>query len=292
MARTIFDRNPDPVHLMDELYHQGTRDFKGLPLGDVEGHVRRRYTTCYGVLCLARMLTDLGRIETAMPLVVVGAQFQDKRSSKEFPAAHAIPCDLAIALPGHPAPGVHLYNFLLNPFNRTWAKLNMFGETDRVHRLVNVADRSCEAGLDGLASVLATACEEVIRNGLRARTLTPGKYATKPISASVQTEFELILVPGFVRAANARLQALERNLNYFERTEIAHRPLVDRIGRPVEARPSDTRLGSPNAQARAANLNTLRQVLKTYADQTLVDRPALFTIATKIEALRINERAY
>jgi hypothetical protein len=33
-------------------------------------------------------------------------------------------------------------------------------------------------------------------------------------------------------------------------------------------------------------------VLQAYADRTLVDRPALFAIAAKIEALRSNERAH
>src|SRR5712691_4292210 len=96
--RTVFDHDPDPVRLFDELYFQGARDFKGLPLGDVASHARNRYTACYGALCLARMLTELVRIDTAVPLDVVGAQFQDKQTSSEFPAAHAIPCDLVLAL--------------------------------------------------------------------------------------------------------------------------------------------------------------------------------------------------
>jgi hypothetical protein len=73
-------------------------------------------------LCLARMLTELGRIDVAVPLDVVGAQWQDKQTSTEFPAAHTIPCDLELALPGHPPPGLHLYNLLRDPLNRTWVQ--------------------------------------------------------------------------------------------------------------------------------------------------------------------------
>ncbi len=87
--RTIFDHTPDPVELFDELYYEGERDFIGLPLRDVAGHVGRCYTACYGALCLARMLTDIGRIDLATTIDIVGAHFQDKRTSTEFPAAHS-----------------------------------------------------------------------------------------------------------------------------------------------------------------------------------------------------------
>jgi hypothetical protein len=60
--RTIFDQDPDPVRLFEELYEGGVRDYKGLPLGDVAGHAARRFTVCYGAMCLIRVLALLERI--------------------------------------------------------------------------------------------------------------------------------------------------------------------------------------------------------------------------------------
>lgn len=288
--RTIFDHDPDPVRLFDELYFRGARDFKGLPLGDVVGHAGRRYTACYGALCLARMLTELGRIDNAVPLDVVGAQFQDKQTSAEFPAAHAIPCDLVLALPGHPHPGVHLYDLLRNPFNRTWALRHIFGQTDRVHRLVNVADRSCERGSDGMALALAAACEEVIRDGLRARTAVTEEGPARDVQP-ISFQFD-ILVQRFTEVARTRLRALENKLTGYERTEMTRGHPVDRFGRPLVERPVDTRVNSSDAEARAAARIALRQVLQIYADPPPVDTSALGAMAGKIQALQLNERGH
>jgi hypothetical protein len=286
--RTIFDHTPNPVELFDELYFHGERDFLGLPLGDVAGHVRRRYTACYGALCLARMLTDIGRIDEATTINVVGAHFQDKRTSTEFPAAHVIPCDLLLTLPGHPLPGVHLYELLRNPFNQTWVKLHIFGQTDRVHRLVNVADRSCEADTDGMALAFASACENVITSGLAARRLS-GSRSAPPISAPVLFQLETEIMPRFTAVASARLRALEHDLTPSERIELTREHTLDRFGKPAVERSIDTRLGSPDAQARAAARIALHQVLAIYTDATLVDRSELMAISGQVQALRINE---
>ncbi|MBS0642719.1 MAG: hypothetical protein JSS43_22875, partial [Proteobacteria bacterium] len=250
--RTIFDHSPDPVGLFDELYFQVDRDFLGLPLGDVAGHVRRRYTACYGALCVARMLTDLGRIDDGVVVDVVGARFQDKRTSYEFPAAHVVPCDLLLASASHPAPGVHLYDLLRNPFSRTWVQMNIFGQTDRVHRLVNVADRSCEAGADGMAAAFSGACEAVITEGLRARSVVRLAGTEPPGFPAVLYHLERTIVPRFSAAAAARLRRLADDLTPDERTELSRRQVVDQFGKPALERPSDTRLGSTNAQARTA----------------------------------------
>jgi len=289
--RTIFDHTPNPVELFDELYFGAERDFLGLPLGDVAGHVRRRYTACYGALCLARMLTDIGRIDGVTTIDIVGAHFQGKRTSVEFPAAHVIPCDLLIAPPGHPPPGVHLYDLLRNSFNQTWVKLNIFGQTDRVHRLVNVADRSCEAGSDGMALAFATACENVIRDGLAARHLT-GRRAGPPPSAPVLSALERLIIPCFAAAATARLRALEEDLTPFEHTELTRKHTLNRLGKPAVERPADTRLGSSDAQVRAAARISLHQVLTIYTDITLVGRAELAAISSQVQALRTNEMGH
>ena len=184
-----------------------------------------------------------------------------------------------LAFPRHPSPGVHLYDLLHNPLNRTWAQRNIFGHTDRVHRLVNVADRSCEAGSDGMALTLAAACEEVIKDGLLAKTLAPAKGPFPPAAASVHFRFETMLVPAFRKVANARLQVLERNLTSYERNEMARGHPVDRFANPLVARPVDTKLGSRDTDTRAAARIALRQVLQTYAAADLVETSALLAIA-------------
>jgi hypothetical protein len=65
-----------------------------LPLGDVAGHATRRFTTCYGVLCLCRMLVLLERIPLGASLRAGGASDQDKQVSGDFQGAHAIPREL------------------------------------------------------------------------------------------------------------------------------------------------------------------------------------------------------
>jgi hypothetical protein len=168
-------------------------------------------------------------------------------------------------------------------------QLNIFGQTDRVHRLANVADRSCEAGTDGMALIFATACENVIRDGLAARRIFGGPRAAPGNFATVLSQFETVIVPGFSAAATARLRVLEDNLTPFERAELTRGHTVDRLGKPAVERPTDTRLGSPNAEARAAARIALHQVLTIYADATLTERSALAAISNQVQALRTNE---
>jgi hypothetical protein len=237
---------------------------------------------------LARMLVNIGRIRTPASLMVTGARFQDKKTSQEFPAAHAIPCDLLLDLPGQGITGVRLYDLLRDPFSRTWVRLEIFGQTDRVHRLTNIADRRCEEG--GMISAFAAACDTAILDGLRAATLAAAGARSAPVSASVAGLFERTLVPAFI--ATAALAELETEFTVEEREHVATAPLLDRFGKPIAARPTDTRLGSPDAEARAKARSAIRQVLQTYADPGLVDRAALSAIAGKIDALRLNERGF
>ncbi len=216
------------------------------------------------------MLVDIGRIDATMTVDVVGAHFQDKRTSVEFPAAHVLPCDLLLAIPGRPPPSVHLYDLLRNPFNQIWVKLHIFGKTDRVRRLVNIADRSCEAGTDGMALVFASACENVIRDGLAACRLTENRTTASPGSATVLPQLETFIRPRFTAAALARLRDLENDLTPFERTELTRGHTLNRFGKPAVERPLDTRLGSADAEVRAAARIALHQVLTIYTDATLV----------------------
>lgn len=289
--RIIFDRAPDRSGLFDELYFRGARDPFGLPLGDVAGHASRRYTACYGALCVAHLLVELGRIEGPVDATVTGALYQDKQTSEEFPAAHVLPCDLMLSLPGHPAPGVRLSDLLRDPFSRAWAQRHIFGRTDRVHRLTNVVDRRCEAGDDGMAMMLAALCDDVIREALRRRIAAPGTAGPAP-QATVIGLFETRLAPAFQWVARNRLDRVDAEFTALERAELTPAPLLNRFGAPFTARPTDTRIGSPSAAARAAVRVAMRQILEVYMDPGCVDHTALSAMALAVSALRTNEMRF
>jgi hypothetical protein len=284
--RDILDTDPDPAALLDELYFEVERGFLGVPLGQVAAHASRRYTACYGVLCLARLLTQLGAIDAVTSVRTGGAEVQDKQTTHEFPSAHAVPCDLVVMMPLRPA-GVNLYDLLRNRFNRMWVRRNVFGQTDRVHRLVNVADAAVERGSQGIAAALARSCEQVIRATLQARLITRG--GTPPPATSVMHHFTTVLVPDFTAAARNCRQRLESRLTEYEMTEMMRGHLVDRFGNYVAPQPTDTRLSSPSRDARAAARISLLRIFETYADENLVDRESLESIEAKVGALRQNE---
>jgi hypothetical protein len=285
--RYIFDQDPDPNRLFDELYEHGVRDYKGLPLGDVAGHATPRFTACYGVLCLSRMLVLLERVPLGASLRAAGASDQDKQVSGDFHAAHAIPRELRVSAPGTAADGAPLYELLRNMLNQTWVRREIFARTDRVHRLVNAADSSCERGLDGMAQSLVRVCNDVIADARRDKTpVVAGRHA--PPLSSLAQRFETDLVPSFHAVARDRLRALEAKFTANDREELNRAHPVWPDGRPLIARPSDTRLTSIDPEARAAARIAFRQVLGLYANAR-VDPDALAAMAEKIEALRFNE---
>jgi hypothetical protein len=267
-GRQIFDRTPDPAALLDELYFSAQRDPKGLPLGDAAGHARRRLTASYLVLGICRLLVELGRLEPAATFQRKGARHQDKRTQVEFPAAHVLPCDLAVTQVGQ-AP-TYLADLFRSPLNRVWVQRNVFALTDRVHVLTNRADSRCEEGPHGMAQALARGCA-VVASG----------------ASSLETGFAS-LTADYTRAAALALTAVEQALTPSERQAIGRAPLVDRHGRPVQARPTDTRLRSPDAEARAANKGALCQVLRIYAN-VRPDMAAIRQAAAKLPSLRHNE---
>ena len=290
--RIIFDTDPDPSALFDELHFQGARDGFGVPLGDVAGHARRRFTACYGALCLTRLLVELGRIPSPVDPTVTGALYQDKQTSREFPAAHVLPCDLTLSMPGHPPPGARLSDLLRNPLNRIWAQREIFGRTDRVHRLTNVVDRRCEAGDDGMGMILAACCDDTIRGALRSRLAAPGGRAAPVPPPPAIDAFDRGLVTGFLWVARNRLDRLEAEFTALERAELTPRPLLDRFGKSIVAGPTDLRLSAPSPRARAAVRAAMRQILEIYADPACVDRSALGAMANTVEAVRHNERGH
>jgi hypothetical protein len=85
---------------------------------------------------------------------------------------------------------------------------------------------------------------------------------------------------------------MESKLTSQERTEMTRGHPVDPSGKPAFERPADTRLGSRDAEVRAAARIALHQVLQIYADPTPVNISALDDMAGKIDALKLNERGH
>ena len=273
MSRYIFDNDPDPVELFDELFRGGARDYKNLPLGNVEEHHRERMVLSYLVLCLFGLVRDLGRFNPPVRVLPIGAEFQDKQTTSEFPAAHLLPCDLNIIQPGSPDGGI--YDLLRNPFSRIWVQREVFGRTDRVHHFTNVADRDCERSRIGMRNVLARACQEV------ANSTRP------PLNV-----FHAELVTGYRDAAEQALERRESKLSALERLERTRGHPVDAFGSPLVPRSTDIRLTSPDAEARMAAKLSVIQVLATYAAAPPPARQELADAAGKVEALRFNEGPY
>jgi hypothetical protein len=269
VARYIFDENPDPVVLLDELFHGSSRDYKGLPLGNVGNHYRDRLEISYFVLCLFGVVRDFGRFPTPIQVAPVKAAYQDKQTTSEFPAAHRLPCDLQLT------PGSAVYDCFQNPFSRTWIQRNVFGRTDRVHRYTNICDSACERGPQGMAHVLAAACQD-IANSARTPALV----------------FASTLVPGYANAVQIALTRMDGTLTPLEREELNRKHPVDRFGGPLTPRPTDIRLTSPNAEARAAAKVSVIQVLREYADAGQPPREKLAHAAGQADAMRHNEAPF
>ena len=285
--RYIFDQDPDPNRLFDELYQRGTRDYKGLPLGDVAGHATRRFAVCFAVMGLIRMLALLDRIPPGASFFATGASDQDKQVTGDFQAAHLVPRELRLEAPGAAVDGAPLHELLRNPFNRMWVRREIFAQTERVHRLVNAADSSCERGPDGMARALVRVCNKVLVDAQRDGSPVDARRAAPPLT-SISHWFDADLVPSFLGVARARLEALDGRLTAYERAELNRPHPVYLNGRPLVARPTDTRLTSTDPEARAAARIAFRQVLEAYA-RAAVDRAALAAMTVKIEALRFNE---
>ena len=269
--RLIFERSPDQVALFDELWEFCVHDLGGEPLGDVDGHAVRRLTSSYIVLALVRMLRELKRIHPNAKVKARGARVQDKMASGYTQAAHVLPCDINVEQTGLPGelPSGPLANLLSNAFNCTWVRLNVFGKTDRVHRLTNLADSYCEKA--GLVAALINACATVAGD--------------RPLDVVFWHE----LVPAYTNASRRALANLRADFSDLEQDEGRMLALRDHLGQPLLPPRVDLRRRAPNARARAANKLTLEQVMTIYI-AAKPDRTALTDGLNKIEALKANEK--
>lgn len=273
-SRNIFSE-PDPVTQFDELFADSDRGPRGLPLGNLTQHLKSRVDISYCVLYLVEALAGRGRLNPGMAIVATGAAEQDKQASMlseamqgEVEAAHVIPCDLLMGPQQQ-----RLYDFFVNPFNNIWVRRNVFGRTNAVHRLTNYVDRRCEA--NGMIDALVGACSAVLNGQARA-----------------ERHIEHLLAD-YATAAQIGRQKLRQALSSAERAQAAKPMIVGADGRPLDERPADVRITSPDLEARAANKSVALQIFDAYVNIAQhMDPTRLRVVAGQVEALMLNERSY
>jgi hypothetical protein len=166
-------------------------DTFGLTLGDLTGHRHDRYVTVYRALHLLAGMARRGWLRGHDVIKPIGAEVQDKKAMDAFQAAHLLPCDLKI----NAAEGVH--EQFVSPIIRGNVKVQVFGRTNVVHRLVNYADRRCEA--NGWIDAFVQAARDLARG------------------AEADAVFDRAVVPAFARAVTVSRDKLVDALNQAER---------------------------------------------------------------------------
>ncbi len=156
-GRLILRTDLEPMDLLDELATGAVTDGRGLTLGDVAGHRRDR---CVAVAFAVHLAAGLGRhrlLKATDSVRAIGAEVQDKTGIEDFQAAHVLPCDFDI----NGREGLHLW--FSSPIIRGNVQVHVFGRTNVVHRLVNYADRRCEA--TGWIAAFRQAILQAVRDG-------------------------------------------------------------------------------------------------------------------------------
>jgi hypothetical protein len=290
MAREIFDSNPDPTQQFNEkLAGWGTRDEGGLPLGNVLGHSLNRVTVCYAILEAAKIAAEFDQLPGDSEFITAGAAVQDRKGTREYPAAHLAPCSLKVGNPGTAAP-LNLHEVYADGISRSFVA-SLFAKTELVHRLANYADSLCERqkSRGGMADALAQSCMLVTRD----RHVRPREVL-----------FER-LIPDFQAIASEQIVTISQTLpEEYEPSRIvdpfgrphderpsAHSPspIVDQFGRRYAERPSDTRVHSPSAEAYRANRQTVIQILGVYAGTHSPRMAAMEKAANQLKGVRANE---
>ncbi|HEY9025618.1 MAG TPA: hypothetical protein VIP05_15050 [Burkholderiaceae bacterium] len=239
--REILLDDINPMALIDELAAGAVTDSHGLTLGDVSGHRIDRYLLSYAVLHLVGGMAHISLLSARDVLVPKGAKVQDKKGMDAFQAAHALPCDFAV----NGRRGMHA--LFASPIIRGNVKARLFGRTNIVHRLVNYADRRCEA--NGWIAAFHLALENVLSG------------------ADPEQVFHQQLVTAYARAVQASRDRLEAALLAHERQVIATPTLYAPNGTPARPRPQDFRVGATATDPRALAINkgAVLQVFEEYA---------------------------
>lgn len=239
-SRQFLLQDVDPMALVDELAQGAVSDGRGLTLGDLVGHRLDRYAAMHRVLHLLAGLARRGWLRPTDVIEGIGAEVQDKKGMDAFQAAHVLPCDLAI----NGCEGVHEQFF--SPIIRGNVKARLFGRTNVVHRLVNYADRRCEANgwIDALVH-----CARLLAQG-----------------ADAEIVFQRELLPRCAQAVVAARNALMSALQTAERQAMGKPTLLAPNGLPASPRVQDFRVSDKVAdpRVRAINKEVVLQVFDEY----------------------------
>lgn len=241
--RVIHNPKPDPVAMFQELYEDVVRTGDWFPIGALERHAEGRLQQTYAALKLIEQAKAAGLLPDDAKFVATGAKVQDKRASKDYPAAHRLPADLSIQ--SDDGSLRRLTDYLSIDLNRIWVDQNIFAPTDRIHRLANVADQWVEDG--GMKTAFVSAAN-AIAGGL--------KTAAEALEDIVQ--------PGYAAAHAKAIEKVERNFSLIERQSISHR-IVDHHGRPYREVPEPTALKIKGLEARAAAKDVMERTLRAYS---------------------------
>lgn len=230
----------DVMDLIDELATGAVTDGRGLTLGDLTGHRHDRYVTVYRALHLLAGMARRGWLRGHDVIKPIGAEVQDKKAMDAFQAAHLLPCDLKI----NAAEGVH--EQFVSPIIRGNVKVQVFGRTNVVHRLVNYADRRCEA--NGWIDAFVQAARDLARG------------------AEADAVFDRAVVPAFARAVTVSRNKLVDALNQAERQAMGKPVLLAGNGQPARPRAQDFRVSDKlkDPRVRAANKEAVLQVFDEY----------------------------
>jgi len=243
--RSIMDSRPDTLALFEELYEDVSRTAANVPIGSLHRHAEGRLQQSYAVLALIEQARDSKIIPDGGEFVATGARVQDKSTSRDYPAAHRLPCDLAIKNGGET---VRLTDYFAEGLDRTWIDRNVFAPTDRMHRLANVADKWCEDA--GMKKTLVDAA-----NAVSNRRMTANQA------------MEEIVQPGYAAAVEKAREKVERNFSFLERQALANR-IVDMNGKPFQKVPEPMMLKVKEMSARAAAKDVVERTLKAYGEVT------------------------
>jgi len=269
-GRSIFQTRADALGMFVELYDNALRDAERRPIGNIEAHAVGRLSQSYMALKLVETARDLGLLPDDGMIVATRASVQDKQASREFPAAHRLPGDLAVER----ADGSRrrLTEHFGVELNRVAIDREVFGPTDRVSRLANVADSWLEAA--GMRRALARAADAVAE-GL----VTANEAMT------------YILEPGYTAAVAVARRKLERNITLAERASIAT-TVVDVSGEPFRARPHDLRLGTKDIASRSRALAMMEAVFDETVRHARLDEERRRTLAAFVAGIAENERSF
>lgn len=268
-GRSIFQNRADALGLFVELYDNALRDAERRPIGNIEAHALGRLSQSYMALKLVEAARDLGLLPDNATIVPTRAMVQDKRGTREFPAAHRLPADLAVELPdGSRRRLTESFDVALN---QTAIDRKIFGRTDRLSRLANVVDSWLEAA--GMRTTLARAANAVASG-----------------SISADAAMSEVVEPGYATAIARARGRLGRNMAIAERTTIATM-IVDEKGEPVRALRDELRLRTADLENRARAKTMMESILIETARHDRLDAEGRREADELVRSIAANERS-